>query len=113
MNPFFISILACLILKEKIRAIEIIGIVVCFIGVIMIGFGKQKRIDEKEAENSEDGSQFIEKDSKSLNRIMAFVCDNPPVSGEKQGQLAKTHSAFNVCKAKLWKDMMRFGCNSV
>ena len=39
-NPFWVSILSCLILKEKVLLLEIIGIFVCFGGVILIGFGK-------------------------------------------------------------------------
>ena len=40
MNPFWTSILACVLLKEKIRLIEILGIFVCFGGVVMIGFAR-------------------------------------------------------------------------
>ena len=39
-NPFWISILALIIVREKIRLIEILGIIVSFGGVIMIAFGK-------------------------------------------------------------------------
>ena len=47
-NPFWVSILACLLLKERIGLIEILGILVCFGGVIMIGFAKQQRLYEQE-----------------------------------------------------------------
>jgi len=50
-----------------------------------------------------DGSSFIDKDQKFMNKIMAFVVDNPPGTLDK---MAKTHSAFNFCKAKLNKDML-------
>ena len=53
-NPFWVTILACLLLKEKVRLIEILGIFVCFGGVIMIGFAKQQRLDEKEASGEVD-----------------------------------------------------------
>lgn len=39
-NPFWISILACLLLKEQIRMIEILGIFACFGGVVMIAMSK-------------------------------------------------------------------------
>lgn len=40
MNPFWIAILACILLRERIRLIEIVGIIVCFGGVIMIATSK-------------------------------------------------------------------------
>ena len=48
-SPFWVAILSCLILREKVKLLEIIGIFVCFGGVIMLGIGKQKRIDEVDA----------------------------------------------------------------
>lgn len=39
-NPFWISILACLMLRERIRLIEIVGIFVCFGGVTMVALSK-------------------------------------------------------------------------
>ena len=39
-NPFWISILACLLLHERIRLIEILGIFICFGGVVMIAISK-------------------------------------------------------------------------
>ena len=39
-NPFWISILACVLLREKIRLIDILGIFVCFGGVTMIAMSK-------------------------------------------------------------------------
>ena len=42
LNPFWIAILACLVLRERIRLIEIVGIFVCFGGVIMISLSKAK-----------------------------------------------------------------------
>ena len=40
MNPFWTAILACLILRERIQIIEIIGIFICFGGVVMIWYSK-------------------------------------------------------------------------
>lgn len=45
-NPFWVSILACVLLNEKIKLVEILGIFVCFGGVIMIALSKQQRADE-------------------------------------------------------------------
>lgn len=47
-NPFWVSILACLILHERIKLVEILGIFVCFGGVIMIALAKQERISDTE-----------------------------------------------------------------
>ena len=52
MNPFWISILACVLLKERIRLIEIIGIFICFGGVIMIATSKAGEEDDDTDENS-------------------------------------------------------------
>jgi len=46
MNPFWIAILACLLLRERIRLIEIIGIIVCFGGVILIATSKANEEEE-------------------------------------------------------------------
>ena len=56
MNPFWIAILACIILKERIQFIEIIGIVVCFGGVVMITYSKS--FHEEDAKGSEDASEL-------------------------------------------------------
>ncbi len=42
MNPFWIALLACIVLRERIRLIEIVGIFICFGGVIMISLSKAK-----------------------------------------------------------------------
>lgn len=47
-NPFWISILACFLLKERIRLIEIVGIMICFGGVIMIGLSKAQKSDDSQ-----------------------------------------------------------------
>lgn len=39
-SPFWVSILSCLILREKVLLLEIVGIFVCFGGVVMLGIGK-------------------------------------------------------------------------
>ena len=40
MNPFWISVLACVLLGERIKLIEIVGIFICFGGVVMISLSK-------------------------------------------------------------------------
>ena len=40
MCPFWINILACLLLKERLQALDIIGIMVCFAGIVMIALSK-------------------------------------------------------------------------
>mmetsp|Transcript_31339 Transcript_31339/g.38829 ORF Transcript_31339/g.38829 Transcript_31339/m.38829 type:complete len:140 (+) Transcript_31339:361-780(+) len=45
MNPFWIATLACLMLGEKIRLIEVVGIFVCFGGVVMIALSKANEED--------------------------------------------------------------------
>ena len=42
MNPFWTAILASILLGERIRPIEIIGIFVCFCGVVMIATSKEQ-----------------------------------------------------------------------
>lgn len=66
MHPFWTSILAFLLLKERIKAIEILGILICFGGVIMIGFARQERIDEKEAEAAAKGETDDEEEVSQL-----------------------------------------------
>ena len=61
-NPFWVSILACLLLSEKIKLVEILGIFVCFGGVIMIAFAKQQRISEA-AEDTVDTEEDATSDS--------------------------------------------------
>lgn len=39
-NSFWVAILACVVLRERVRLIEVIGICISFAGVVMIGFGK-------------------------------------------------------------------------
>jgi len=53
-NPFWVSVLACLLLKERIRPIEILGMLICFGGVIMIAFAKQERMEAKEEAAKEE-----------------------------------------------------------
>jgi len=54
MNPFWIAILACIMLGERIRLVEILGIVVCFGGVVIIALSKAEEVDdEKEKEKLE------------------------------------------------------------
>ena len=59
-NTFWVAVLACFLLRERVRLAEIIGIFVCFGGVVMIGFAKQERIDEttstEEDKDDDDGS---------------------------------------------------------
>ena len=49
-NPFWISILSCIILRERVQLLEIAGIFVSFGGLVMLGIGKQKRINDAAAE---------------------------------------------------------------
>jgi hypothetical protein len=39
--------MAWVVLREKISLLEILGILFSFAGVVMIGFSKQQRIDDK------------------------------------------------------------------
>jgi len=39
-NSFWVAILACVVLRERVRLFEVIGIFISFGGVVMIGFGK-------------------------------------------------------------------------
>ena len=47
-NPFWITILACLLLGERIRLIDILGILTCFGGVVMIAMSKANQIEQEE-----------------------------------------------------------------
>ena len=44
--PFWINILACVLLRERLRIVDILGIVICFGGVIMIAVSKNKQAEE-------------------------------------------------------------------
>ena len=52
-NPFWISILAWAINKEKIRWIEIVGIFVCFGCVLMVGYSKSQNKVDDDSEDAE------------------------------------------------------------
>ena len=57
MSPFFIAIFAFFILGERIHLIEIIGIVICFGGIVMITLSKTEDVDKEQesAADEEDG----------------------------------------------------------
>ena len=57
-NPFWVAILACLVLKERVQLIEVVGMFICFGGVLMIAFAKQKRIDESESGEVDEKDQL-------------------------------------------------------
>ena len=46
-NAFWIAILACAINKERVSAVEVVGIFLAFTGVLMVGYSK-KTTDEGE-----------------------------------------------------------------
>ena len=50
-SPFWISIMACCILNEKILLLEVAGILICFVGVVIVGIGKQERIESAGGED--------------------------------------------------------------
>ena len=65
MNPFWIAILACIMLGERIRLVEILGIVVCFCGVVIIALSKAEEVDderEKEKVEAELGEENAAED---------------------------------------------------
>ena len=67
-SPFWTSILACLIVGEKIRVIEILGIVASFIGVVMIGLNKQQGEDADSEDlpmNSGETGEVDEEDGRT------------------------------------------------
>ena len=68
MNPFWIAVLACIMLGERIRMIEVIGIAICFGGVVMITVSKSQQEDGKDetddtvAATAADGSKAADVD---------------------------------------------------
>ena len=44
--PFWINILACILLRERLRIVDILGIIICFGGVVMIAVSKNKQAEE-------------------------------------------------------------------
>ena len=65
MNPFFVAILACVVLGERIRLIEIIGIIICFGGVVMIALSKAEEVQTEDqtadavgVRNSDESSEL-------------------------------------------------------
>lgn len=44
--PFWINILACILLKERLRVVDILGIIICFGCVVMIAVSKSKQAEE-------------------------------------------------------------------
>ena len=82
MNPFFIAILACVMLRERIRPIEIIGMIICFCGVVIISLSKAEEVDsEKENEASEadavtSGTEEVKEeddDSSVLDKYLGVI----------------------------------------
>lgn len=68
-NPFWMSILACLMLNERIRPIEIGGIIVCFVGVLLIAYSKSEEEEEEVKEGEEESSGI----DKYLGLIVGFI----------------------------------------
>ena len=46
-NAFWIAILGCLINKERVSALEVIGMFLAFTGVLIIGYSKKQSSDEE------------------------------------------------------------------
>ena len=52
-NPFWISVLACILLSERLKLVEVIGIFLCFGGVIMISLSKADKVEDQDLDEQE------------------------------------------------------------
>ena len=55
MNPFWTAILACILLGERILVVEIIGITICFVGVVLISLSKNSELQNDQPVEQPDG----------------------------------------------------------
>ena len=70
-SPFWTSILACCCLNESIRLIEIIGIFICFGGIVMIAISNSQQDEEKL--NGEEEDETSPEYEKYLGMIVIFT----------------------------------------
>lgn len=71
-GPFFIALLACLWLKERITLFEVCAMVGAFSGIVMVGFSKNiadQEENEQEASDDDSASKLYQ-----VGFFLAIVC---------------------------------------
>ena len=81
-NPFWITILACIVNRERVQTIEIIGIVISFTGILIVGYSEHENHGALEEGDSvvvaDDLSRILvgeetEEDETPFNRTLGVV----------------------------------------